>query len=140
MRDTKRAASRASPTIRRGSCILERRHAPCSCHVLMRVGSLVFVGACALTAVGCSSSSDAPSNECVESGSAALRTCAAATTLKGVDVSYYQGTVGWAQVKTAGVTFAFIRVSDGLSYPDSKFASNWSGAKAAGVMRGPYQF
>jgi lysozyme len=43
-------------------------------------------------------------------------------------------------VKSAGVTFAFVRVSDGLNYPDSKFATNWPNAKAAGLVRGAYQF
>ena len=38
-----------------------------------------------------------------------------------------------------GRKFAIIRVSDG-TYQDPNFASNWAGAKAAGVIRGAYQF
>ena len=43
-------------------------------------------------------------------------------------------------MKTSGRTFAFARVSDGLNYPDTKFAANWPAMKAAGVVRGTYQF
>jgi len=38
------------------------------------------------------------------------------------------------------VHYAFIRLSDGATYKDAKFATNWSAAKAAGVIRGAYQF
>ncbi len=97
-----------------------------------------LVSVCAL--VGCSSSPDTPNEGCVDNGSAALTTCAAGPTVKGIDVSVYQGSVGWAQVKAGGWEYAYIRVSDGLDYPDSKFATNWPGAKSAGVIRGAYQF
>jgi lysozyme len=60
--------------------------------------------------------------------------------LQGVDVSVYQGQVDWAQVRDAGVAFAFARVSDGTGFPDMEFASNWPAMKAAGVVRGAYQF
>jgi lysozyme len=58
----------------------------------------------------------------------------------GVDVSVYQGQVDWTQVRAAGIAFAFARVSDGTGYPDTEFASNWPAMKAAGVVRGAYQF
>jgi lysozyme len=91
-------------------------------------------------AAGCSSEDDAPHDGCVGESAAALRTCAAGATLKGVDVSYYQGTVDWTKVKSSGHSFAFVRVSDGLSYPDTKFATNWPAVKKAGVVRGLYQY
>jgi len=68
------------------------------------------------------------------------RVCAAGTTTKGVDVSYYNGTINWTTVKNAGYDFAFIRISDGTGFRDPKFAANWAGAQAAGVVRGIYQF
>ncbi|MGC9043029.1 MAG: glycoside hydrolase family 25 protein [Myxococcota bacterium] len=58
----------------------------------------------------------------------------------GIDVSYYQGDIDWYKVAAEGHKYAFIRVSDGLNYIDSKFAQNWSGAKNAGIIRGAYQF
>src|SRR5690242_4540926 len=66
--------------------------------------------------------------------------CSGGNTVKGIDVSYYQGSINWNAVKNDGVKFAFIRVSDGTGYIDSKFSSNWSGAKNAGILRGAYQF
>ena len=68
------------------------------------------------------------------------RICAAGTTTKGVDVSYHNGTINWSQVKSAGYEFAFVRISDGASFHDPKFATNYAGAKAAGLVRGIYQF
>ena len=65
--------------------------------------------------------------------------CPGASTVQGIDVSEFQGTINWAAVKSSGHQFAFIRVSDG-TYQDPKFATNWAGAKAAGVLRGAYQF
>lgn len=69
-----------------------------------------------------------------------LVVCADDQTVDGIDVSYYQGNIDWNQVKNSGVEFAFIRVSDGLSFVDPKFEQNWIGAKEAGVIRGVYQF
>ena len=97
-----------------------------------RSASAAVLG-CALLAcagvgtTGCSSEEGAPKDECLGETAAALRTCAAGATLKGIDVSYYQGTVDWTKVKGAGQSFAFVRVSDGVNYPDSKFAANWPG-------------
>jgi uncharacterized protein (TIGR03382 family) len=66
--------------------------------------------------------------------------CGVGPTVKGIDVSYYQGTIDWTAVKNDGVKFAFIRVSDGLNTIDNKFSANWSGSRAAGVKHGAYQF
>ena len=68
------------------------------------------------------------------------RTCATGTTLRGIDVSYYQGVIDWNRVKNDGVEFAFVRVSDGATFRDPKFEANWTGSQAAGVVRGAYQF
>jgi lysozyme len=68
------------------------------------------------------------------------RVCASGATTFGIDVSYYEGTINWPAVKAGGVEFAFIRVSDGNGFHDPKFASYWAASKAAGVLRGPYQF
>jgi GH25 family lysozyme M1 (1,4-beta-N-acetylmuramidase) len=68
------------------------------------------------------------------------RTCAAGTTTPGIDVSYYNGSINWTTVANAGYKFAFVRVSDGTTFHDPKFASYWTGAKNAGLVRGAYQF
>jgi GH25 family lysozyme M1 (1,4-beta-N-acetylmuramidase) len=69
-----------------------------------------------------------------------VKVCAAGPVVEGVDVSSYQGTIDWAALKAGGIDFAIIRTSDGLNYPDAKFAANWAGAKQAGVIRGVYQY
>lgn len=58
----------------------------------------------------------------------------------GVDVSHHNGTVDWAQARAAGISFAFARVSDGLSYPDTEFSNNYRAMRAAGIVRGAYQY
>ncbi|MCW5802751.1 MAG: hypothetical protein KIT31_10220 [Deltaproteobacteria bacterium] len=73
-------------------------------------------------------------------GGLRARVCATGATVKGVDVSKWQGTVSWSKVKAAGIEFAFIRLSDGMNTRDTQFNTNWANAKAAGVIRGAYQF
>jgi lysozyme len=70
----------------------------------------------------------------------ALRVCAGGPVQHGIDVSEHNGHVDWVKVKASGKSFAFARVSDGLDYPDSEFATNWSAMKAAGLRRGAYQY
>ena len=45
--------------------------------------------------------------------------------------------MNWHTAKDAGVQFAFIRCTFGLSL-DSQFKNNWAGAKAVGIPRGAY--
>jgi lysozyme len=93
--------------------------------------------ACALGAFGCSSSSR---TEATCSQSSAVRACAAGPVVQGVDVSKYQGSVNWAQAKTAGIQFGFARISDGTANPDAYFTTNWQGMAANGIVRGAYQY
>lgn len=69
-----------------------------------------------------------------------LDVCAVGPTLEGIDVSKWQGTINWDQVAGAGISFAFIRVSDGINTYDEKFQYNWSEAQRVGIVRGVYQF
>jgi GH25 family lysozyme M1 (1,4-beta-N-acetylmuramidase) len=69
-----------------------------------------------------------------------ITACAAGPIIKGMDVSYYEASIDWDTVHANGIEFAIIRASDGLQFADPKFPSYWSGAKAAGVIRGVYQF
>jgi lysozyme len=73
-------------------------------------------------------------------GGLRARVCAEGATVKGVDVSKWQGAVNWTKVKAAGIEFAFVRLSDGTNTRDSQFNANWANSKAAGVIRGAYQF
>lgn len=62
------------------------------------------------------------------------------TTLSGIDVSHYQGSVDWSTVKAAGAAFAFAKATEGVSWSDPTFAANWAGIKSAGLLRGAYHF
>ena len=58
----------------------------------------------------------------------------------GVDVAKYQGTIDWPRLRAGGVSFAFIKATEGGDRLDRRFEDNWRGAKAAGVPRGAYHF
>lgn len=66
--------------------------------------------------------------------------CARGKTLRGIDVSKWQGEIDWDAVRGDGVHFAFIRVSDGAARPDPTFARNWAEAGRVGLVRGAYQY
>lgn len=66
--------------------------------------------------------------------------CQDGDVVPGIDVSYYQETIDWAKVSDAGIKFAFVRVSDGLTVADPMFARNWREAQRAGIARGAYQY
>ncbi len=66
--------------------------------------------------------------------------CTRPSSVEGVDVSYYQGAIDWTKVESSGIDFGFVRISDGLSHPDSQFELNWAGARDAGLLRGAYQY
>jgi GH25 family lysozyme M1 (1,4-beta-N-acetylmuramidase) len=75
------------------------------------------------------------------SRTAAVReVCGRGPTVFGIDVSKWQGDIDWQAAADDGVKFAIIRTSDGLASRDPKFEQNWEGAKAAGIVRGVYQF
>jgi GH25 family lysozyme M1 (1,4-beta-N-acetylmuramidase) len=59
---------------------------------------------------------------------------------KGIDVSSFQKTNNWTNIKAAGISFAMIKASEGLTIQDPDFVANWAGAKAAGIVRGAYHF
>lgn len=90
----------------------------------------------ALPALLCACVDGEPLGQSVQ---AVHRVCATNTTLRGVDVSVYQGTIDWAAAARGGVRFAMIRQSHGTT-TDTTFARNWAGARAAGILRGAYQY
>ena len=60
--------------------------------------------------------------------------------IHGIDVSRWQGDIDWSQAKTAGISFAYMKATEGGDVADPKFRTYWSGAKAAGVRRGAYHY
>jgi GH25 family lysozyme M1 (1,4-beta-N-acetylmuramidase) len=65
---------------------------------------------------------------------------AQAATTPGIDVSRYQRSINWTSVRNAGIQFAYIKATEGVSYRDPNFGANYVGAYNAGVIRGAYHF
>ncbi len=64
----------------------------------------------------------------------------AAYPVHGTDVSKYQGDIDWPTAKANGVSFAFIKATEGGDRLDDKFSLNYAAARAAGVPRSAYHF
>lgn len=65
--------------------------------------------------------------------------------IHGIDVSRYQQTIGWKQVKDMNVGqikigFAFIKATEGENFTDPNFKHNWREAAKNKVVRGVYHF
>lgn len=60
--------------------------------------------------------------------------------VEGVDVYSGDGTIDWTKLKASGRAFAFIKATQGNYNKQSTFATAWSAARAAGVIRSPYHF
>ena len=60
--------------------------------------------------------------------------------VRGVDVSSYQGDINWNVLAKQGISFAFIKATEGSDDVDAKFKRNWQLAKKAGMPRGAYHF
>ena len=91
----------------------------------------------ALFVVGCS----APTPEDVGSSSEAYTTqCVDAGSVEGVDISAGQAPVTWSSVLGDNRHFAFIKATQGDYYTSTSFASQYAGAKTAGVYRSAYHF
>src|SRR3954470_11218676 len=58
----------------------------------------------------------------------------------GIDVSNHQGTINWASVKTSGIKFVFAKATEDVGYTDAYLAANMNGAKANGILIGPYHY
>jgi GH25 family lysozyme M1 (1,4-beta-N-acetylmuramidase) len=60
--------------------------------------------------------------------------------VQGIDVSHWQGAINWTSVRNAGIQFAWIKATEGTTYKDDRFNSNYTNAYHAGVIRGAYHF
>ena len=64
-----------------------------------------------------------------------------AQTILGLDVSHYQGTITWSQVKNpGGKTFAWAKATEGVGYTDADYVTNATNGTAGGVVMGAYHF
>ncbi|MBN3929707.1 lysozyme [Streptomyces verrucosisporus] len=60
--------------------------------------------------------------------------------VQGIDVSHWQGAINWTSVRNSGIQFAWIKATEGTSFKDSRFNTNYVAAYNAGVIRGAYHF
>jgi GH25 family lysozyme M1 (1,4-beta-N-acetylmuramidase) len=60
--------------------------------------------------------------------------------IQGIDVASYQGYPNWTSVRNSGKTFAFTKATEGTTYTNPYFATNWSRMKSAGLIRGAYHY
>ena len=58
----------------------------------------------------------------------------------GIDVSKWNGDVDWVKVRQSGVSFVFIKATEGKDRIDSRFDEYWRQAAAAGLPHAPYHF
>lgn len=58
----------------------------------------------------------------------------------GIDVSHHQKAINWDTVKEQKISFAYIKATEGSTFRDSLFKSNYNLAKKAGVLVGAYHF
>src|SRR5271155_5396665 len=56
--------------------------------------------------------------------------------VRGIDISHHQLTIDWSLVKTAGLSFVYVKATEGADIVDERFAANWAGAADAGLARG----
>ena len=60
--------------------------------------------------------------------------------VRGVDASHYQGQMDWQIIAEQGISFAFLKATEGSGTLDDCFAENWKNARAAGLAVGAYHF
>ncbi|MBQ9180776.1 glycoside hydrolase family 25 [Candidatus Saccharibacteria bacterium] len=59
---------------------------------------------------------------------------------RGADVSSYQGEIDMQRLKEQNIDFIYIKATEGSSYKDPNFTTNWQNAAEAGLTAGAYHF
>jgi len=62
------------------------------------------------------------------------------TQTPGFDVSNWQGTINWPAAFAKGARFAYIKATEGTTYKDPYFNTNYTNSYHAGFIRGAYHF
>ncbi|MHB2264302.1 glycoside hydrolase family 25 protein [Aliihoeflea sp. PC F10.4] len=58
----------------------------------------------------------------------------------GTDVSRYQSDIDWPTARDAGISFAFIKATEGGDMLDPRFMENWNATRRHGIPRSAYHF
>jgi len=105
----------------------------------LRARLLFGLAPVALGLSGCGG--DGTAHESIGTTEEAIVVCAKGATVEGIDVSVWQGgSIDWNKVKASGRVFGIARISYGTGTIDDTFPGNWSRMKAAGMIRGSYQW
>lgn len=56
----------------------------------------------------------------------------------GIDVSHFQGSINWPQVHTSGKVFAFAKATEGVTFDDDHFSTYMPAGISAGMVMGAY--
>jgi lysozyme len=62
------------------------------------------------------------------------------TDVIGVDISEYQADVDMQKLASQGISFVYMKATEGSSFEDSRFVQNWENAAACGMPAGAYHF
>jgi GH25 family lysozyme M1 (1,4-beta-N-acetylmuramidase) len=65
---------------------------------------------------------------------------AARSSVEGVDVSSHQRTVAWSALRARGIRFAYVKATEGRTYRNPYFHSQYGGSYRAGMAHGAYHF
>ena len=65
---------------------------------------------------------------------------ASSTLYHGIDVSEWQGSIDFTEVKSSGIDIVYIRTGEGSDYVDEYFHTNYTNAKAADLKIGFYHY
>lgn len=60
--------------------------------------------------------------------------------LRGIDASHHQGAIDWPRVAGAGITFAYLKATEGTTFTDSRFAEHRRAATRAGIDVAGYHY
>lgn len=60
--------------------------------------------------------------------------------IRGIDISAHNGDVDFEEVARSGISFVFIKASEGVDFRDSLFRTNYHNAMKAGLKTGAYHF
>ena len=60
--------------------------------------------------------------------------------VRGIDVSSYQGEIDWKTLSDQNISFAFIKATEGSSFVDKDFAYNFEEAQKTSLAVGAYHF
>ncbi len=58
----------------------------------------------------------------------------------GIDVSHHQGKIDWDSIEAQGISFAYLKATEGQSHKDTKFVEYWATTTGRSFKKGAYHF